>query len=116
MTRRRPLPVVALASVLGVAIACRAPSTRAAADRDLLDVNVSQLQRLYADKTYTVTKVVQWHLDRIDRYNGVYGAIETVFRREALAQAAREDAEAAKGGDRGALWGVPIVIKANASI
>jgi hypothetical protein len=26
---------------------------------------------------YTVTQVVQWHLTRIDRYNGVYGAIET---------------------------------------
>lgn len=52
--------------------------------------------------------MVQWHLDR---YNGVYGAIETVFRSEALA-------EAAQGGDVGRrqLWGVPIVIKANASI
>ena len=60
---------------------------------------------------------MQWHLDRIDRYNGVYGAIETVFHREALAEAAREDAEAAKGnGARGPLWGVPIVIKANTSI
>jgi amidase len=121
MTHRRPFLVVALASVLGVAVACRAtpeaPSRRAAIDRDLLDVTVLQLHRLYAEKTYTVTKVVQWHLDRIDRYNGVYGAIETVFRREALAQAAREDAEAAKGGGaRGPLWGVPIVIKANASI
>jgi amidase len=121
MTHLRPFLVVALASLLGVAVACRAtpeaPSPRAAIDRDLLDVTVPQLHRLYAEKTYTVTKVVQWHLDRIDRYNGVYGAIETVFRREALVQAAREDAEAAKGGGaRGPLWGVPIVIKANASI
>jgi Asp-tRNA(Asn)/Glu-tRNA(Gln) amidotransferase A subunit family amidase len=58
---------------------------------------------------------VQWHLDRIDRYNGVYGAIETVLRREALADAAREDAEA-DGRARGPLWGVPIVIKANTSV
>ena len=76
-----------------------------------------QLHRLYAEKKYTVTQVVQWHLDRIDRYNGVYGAIETVFRSEALAEAARQDAEAAQGGGaRGPLWGVPIVIKANTSI
>ena len=36
---------------------------------------------------------------------------------EALAVAARQDAEAASGGaPRGPLWGVPIVIKANTSI
>jgi len=86
-------------------------------DRDLLDVTVPALQKLYADKKYTVTQVVQWHLDRIDRYNGVYGAIETVLRESALAEAARLDAEAAKGVvTRGPLWGVPIVIKANTSV
>src|ERR1019366_8746509 len=107
MIHRRPFLLMALVGFLGVGIGCRstpeAPSPRAALDRDLLDVTVAQ--------------VVQWHLDRIDRYNGVYGAIETVFRREALAEAAREDAEAAKGGGaRGSLWGVPIVIKANTSV
>lgn len=123
MTHRRPLFLVSLASLLGVAVVCLATPgassapAAAALDRDLLDVTVPQLHRLYADKTYTVTQVVQWHLDRIDRYNGVYGAIETIMRREALAEAARQDAEAAKGGGtRGALWGVPIVIKANASV
>ena len=86
----------------------------AAIDRDLLDVTVPTLQRLYAEKRYTVTQVVQWHLDRIDRYNGVYGAIETVLREQALANAARLDA--AGSGVHGALWGVPIVIKANTSV
>ncbi len=86
-------------------------------DRDLLDVTVSRLHRLYAEKRVTVTQVVQWHLDRIDRYNGVYGAIETVFRNEALAEAARQDADTARGGrPRGPLWGVPVVVKANTSI
>src|SRR3954470_22962983 len=89
----------------------------AALDRDLLDVTVPQLQRFYTDKKYTVTQVVRWHLDRVDRYNGVYGAIETVFREEALAAAAREDADAARAGaTHGPLWGVPVVIKANTSI
>ena len=87
-------------------------------DHDLLDVTVPQLQRLYADHKYTVTQVVQWHLDRIDRYNPIYGAIETVLRRDALADAARLDAAATRGGNvrRGPLWGVPIVIKANTSV
>jgi amidase len=113
MTPRRLFLLVALASFLSVGIQPRT----VAIDRDLLDVTVPKLHRLYADKTYTVTQVVQWHLDRIDRYNGVYGAIETVMRRQALAQAAQEDAEAAAGGGRrGPLWGVPVVIKANTSI
>src|SRR4051812_44960790 len=93
------------------------PAPGSAIDRDLLDVTVPQLQRFYTDKKYTVTQVVRWHLDRVDRYNGVYGAIETVFREEALAAAAREDADAARAGaTHGPLWGVPVVIKANTSI
>ncbi len=82
-----------------------------------MDVTVPQLQRLYAERKYTVTQVVQWHLDRVDRYNGVYGAFETVFRRDALSEAARLDTEAATGGVlRRPLWGVPVAIKANTSI
>ncbi|HTI38911.1 MAG TPA: amidase [Vicinamibacterales bacterium] len=121
MTKRRPLLLVILTCLTAVtaapSVTTRALPSRADIDRDLLDVTVSQLHRLYAEKTYTVTQVVQWHLDRIDRYNGVYGAIETVLRHEALDQAAREDADAATGDTtRGPLWGVPIVIKANTSI
>ncbi len=78
-------------------------------------MTVAQLHRFDADKKYTVTQVVRWHLDRIDRYNGVYGAIETVFRAAALAEARRQDADAATA-NHGPLWGVPIVIKANTSI
>ena len=86
-------------------------------DRDLLEVTIPQLQRFYAQHKYSVTQVVQWHLSRIHRYNGVYRAVETVMEKEALVAAASEDAEAASGtAQRGALWGVPIVIKANTSI
>jgi amidase len=84
-------------------------------DRDLMEVTVPQLQRYYAEHRYTVTQVVQWHLARIHRYNGTYRAVETVMERTALETAAREDAESARA-NRGPLWGVPIVIKANTSI
>ena len=116
------MALAVVAATLSVsALGCTSPAVPAvvnAADRDLLDVTVPKLEQLYADKRYTVTQVVQWHLDRIDRYNGVYGAIETVLRESALAEAARLDAEAAKGDGvaRGPLWGVPIVIKANTSV
>lgn len=115
------------AALVALPIACRTPlpppSTSHAPvtgmDRDLLDATVERLHELYDRKSYTVTQVISWHLDRIDRYNGVYGAIETVFRDDALALAVRLDADASSGGTasaRGQLWGVPIVIKANTSI
>ncbi|MDH4066855.1 MAG: amidase [Acidobacteriota bacterium] len=123
MPRCRPALVLLIAAVLGGAAACQtapqeaSPTSSVTMDRDLLDVTVPALHRLYDSKTYTVAHVIQWHLDRIDRYNGVYGAIEVVYRDEALATAARLDAEAAAGAaTRGPLWGVPIVIKANTSI
>lgn len=116
MIQRRHFVVATF--IAAIVIGCR-PAPEPAApestiDHDLLDVTVAGLHRLYDDKKYTVTQVVQWHLGRIDRYNGVYGAIETVFRKEAIAEAARQDANPA--ASRPPLWGVPIVIKANTSI
>ena len=67
MTQPRPL-VFALVTLLSVAVACRAtpeaapPTTGVAIDADLLDVTVPELHRLYADRKYSVTQVVQWHL------------------------------------------------------
>ena len=119
MTSR--LAHAALIATLGITASCRATpdalpaiSAISAIDRDLLDVTVPRLQRFYAEKTYTVTQVVQWHLDRIDRYNAIYGAIETILTDQALAEAARQDAAA--DSVHGPLWGVPIVIKANTSV
>lgn len=85
-------------------------------DEDLLEITVPRLQQLYAARKYTVTQVVQWHLDRIHRYNGIYRAVETLMEADALRAAARADAGTRPMGMRGALWGVPIVIKANTSI
>jgi amidase len=123
MRKSRLLPPVLLCVVLlapagPVSAQPHAPSpTTAQMDKDLLEVTVAQLEGFYAHHKYTVTQVVQWHLARIHRYNGVYRAVEKVMESEALAAAAREDAEAASGAlRRGLLWGVPIVIKANTSI
>jgi len=121
MNKSRLLPavflcLVALAPVVPAVATPHAPSP-AQMDKDLLEVTIAQLESYYAHHKYTVTQVVQWHLARIHRYNGIYRAVETVMQSEALAAAAREDAEAASGTlRRGPLWGVPIVIKANTSI
>jgi Asp-tRNA(Asn)/Glu-tRNA(Gln) amidotransferase A subunit family amidase len=101
------------------ATAAQATSPQPAMDRDLLEVTTPQLESLYRDHKYTVTQVVHWYLDRIRRYNGVYGAFEKVDEAGALATAAQQDAEARAGGARftgGPLWGVPIVIKENTSV
>jgi amidase len=88
-------------------------------DHDLMEVTIPQLEQLYASHKYTVEQVVRWHLARVDKYNGIYRAVQNLEVRGALATAAREDAEAKAGGDgfnRGPMWGVPIVTKANTSV
>ena len=100
-------------------ITASARSPMAAMDRDLLEVSIPQLEAFYRDHKYTVTEVVHWYLDRIRRYNSVYGAFEDVDEAGALATAAQEDAEARAGAatfDRGPMWGVPIAIKENTSV
>jgi len=116
---------LALSALCALAAACGSPpppaatttvSTTSTIDADLLDVSVPQLQAFYAARTYTVTQVVQWHLARSAKYNGIYRAIETGLEQDALALAARLDAAAGGAIARGALWGVPVVVKANTSL
>ncbi|MGC2659493.1 MAG: amidase, partial [Bryobacteraceae bacterium] len=88
-------------------------------DRDLLEITIPGVQKLYRSRKYTVTDVVRWYLARIDKYNGIYRAVQTIDSAGALATAAREDADAKTAGRNfapGAMWGVPIVMKANTSI
>src|ERR1700733_3769301 len=105
--------------VLTALIAPAFADAQDAMSRDLLEVNIPQLEAMYRDHKYTVTEVVQWYMARISKYNGIYRAVQNVDRAGALATAAREDAEAKAGGSsyhRGPLWGVPIVTKANTSV
>ena len=83
-------------------------------DRDLLEIDITHLQALYAKHAYTVEQVTRWYMGRIARYNGIYRAVQTVNTADALATAKREDSEAK--GAHGPLWGVPIVIKANTAV
>jgi amidase len=84
-------------------------------DRDLMEITVPGLEKLYAKHRYSVTEVTQWYLDRIARYDGTYRAILYLNKEDALRRAAEEDAEP-RNARHGALWGVPIVIKANTSV
>ena len=86
-------------------------------DQDLSDVSISTLHRYYTEHRYTVSEVVEWHLARIHRYNGVYRAVETLFDATARSEASALDTQLRAGHTpTGLLWGVPIMIKANTSI
>lgn len=93
--------------------------TNATIDRDLFEVSIPKLEEFYRNGKYTVTQVAKWHIARIRKYNGIYGAIENLDAERALETAAREDADAKAAGSafkRGPMWGVPIVIKENTSV
>jgi amidase len=110
--------LVALAIVEAGCSRAPAVSSQEAMDRDLMEITIPQLEQLYGSQKYTVTDVVRWYLARIEKYNGIYRAVQNLDP-GALAIAAREDAEAQAGGAgfvRGPLWGVPIVTKANTSV
>jgi amidase len=89
------------------------PPTQAQMDRDLLEITIPQLEQFYATHRYTVVQVTQWYLDRIAKYDPRYKAVITVDAAAALARAKAEDASPAH---KGALYGVPMVIKSNTSL
>jgi amidase len=105
--------VVLILSVFTPPASAASNTAQDAMSRDLLEVTVPQLEQMYRDHKYTVTQVVQWYMERIAKYNGIYRAVQNVDAAGALATAAREDAEPTPHGP---LWGVPIVTKANTSI
>jgi Asp-tRNA(Asn)/Glu-tRNA(Gln) amidotransferase A subunit family amidase len=102
----------------GAALLTTQPVAAAAIDHDLAEVTIPQLERFYETRRYTVTEVVRWYAARIEKYDGIYQAIEQRDFQSALATAAQQDAEAARVRNfaRPPLWGVPIVIKANTSV
>lgn len=84
-------------------------------DRDLMEISIPQLQKLYREHRYTVVQVTQWYLQRIAKYDGTYHTMLFVDTEAALHRAAEEDAQP-EAQRHGALWGIPIVIKANNSV
>ena len=88
-------------------------------DRELREITIPKLEELYRTRQCTVTEVVRWYVGRIERYNGIYRAVQTLDVAGALATAARLDAVSKAGGPgfvRGPLWGVPVLTKANTSV
>jgi Asp-tRNA(Asn)/Glu-tRNA(Gln) amidotransferase A subunit family amidase len=113
------LQLVCYASLQAQTAPAKTSARQAAMDRDLLEVNIPEMERMYAAHKYTVTEVTEWYIARIRKYDGIYRSVEDLDAKGALATAAEEDAAAKKGGasfQRGPMWGVPMVIKSNTSI
>ena len=113
--RRGTSCLVILIAVITLGTAFAQSAHPSAIDRDLMEVDITGLQRLYAQHRYTIVQVTQWYLDRIARYDGTYNALLYVDAKAALRRAAEEDAASPRTA-HGTLWGVPIVIKANTSV
>ncbi len=113
------LPSIAAAERVAASVATKPATAPDAMDRDLLEVTVPALHAFYDSKKYTVAQVTHWYLARIAKYNPTYRALIHVDTAGALKTAAAQDAAAKAGGagyKKSALWGVPIVIKANTSV
>src|SRR6202046_3899954 len=111
--------LVALAAAVVGCSRAPAVNSQESMDRDLMEIAIPHWWQFYKRHKYAVTEVVQWYAARIDKYNGIYRAVQNLDMPGALATAAREDADAKAGGDgfvRGPMWGVPIVTKANTSV
>jgi amidase len=63
-------------------------------DRELMEIDIPELEELYRRHVVTVEQVTRWYLGRIAKYNGVYRDVQTVDVAGALATARREDANA----------------------
>src|ERR1700685_4435627 len=67
------------------------PAQQARMDAVLMEIDIAQLQALYAARRYTVTEVTRWYMGRIARYNPIYHSVQSVDVKGALATARRED-------------------------
>jgi len=79
---------------------------------DVVELTAADVQAGYATGRFTAVELTRAFLERIERFEPRYNAFISM-NPDALADAARLDAEYARQGPRGPLHGVPIVIKDN---
>ncbi|CAN6168062.1 unnamed protein product [Urochloa humidicola] len=108
------LQVIVAAAVMATAVATAAAGSFSGRF-EFQEATVDAIQLGFKNGTLTSTALVQFYLDQIARLNPLLHAVIEV-NPDALAQAARADAERrqwASGGGRGALHGVPVLLKDN---
>lgn len=105
--RRAPLSGLAL-----LLAAVGSGSAASAQSIDVTELTVADVHAAYADGRFSAVELTQAFLDQIQRYESHYNAFISM-NPDALAEAARLDVEYAGSGPRGALHGIPVVIKDN---
>ena len=78
-------------------------------------LTVTQLKKMYTDGTYTIEQVTQKYLDHIDAIENEGPKLNSIIQvnPDAIAIAQQLDQELKDGKSRGALHGIPIIIKDN---
>lgn len=100
-------------------ITCKSPAnkpTEKKADTSWIEeLTISQLQKGYKDKKYTIAEVVKVYLDRINDLDRDGPKLNSVIRinPDAIQIANELDEEMAAGKIRGPLHGVPVILKDN---
>ncbi|PZG30901.1 amidase, partial [Spongiactinospora gelatinilytica] len=80
-------------------------------DTELCDLTAVEAARLVRERHITAAELVESCLRRIERVNGTVNAIVTLVADQALAEAAKADADLAAGHLRGPLHGLPVAHK-----
>jgi hypothetical protein len=81
-----------------------------------LTTRAVELQQLLRDGKITSVEIVQQYLKQIDRHEHVLNSFISIAPRDRLLRAAASlDEERLRGASRGALHGIPIVLKVNIS-
>lgn len=103
--------VYQLADWLSEGVARLGDQAAAVEAADALDLSLIEQGRMLRDGRLSAVALVQAHLDRIASRDSAYRSFYVVNAEQALADAARLDAELAAGQDRGPLHGIPVGIK-----
>ena len=119
MTRRafgQALGIVAAVSTLhgaGRTVSAQSGATRPTAEApdQLCDLSAIELAARMRRKDLSAREVMTAHLARIERLNPRVNAIVTLVAERAMADAARADEQAARGGTLGVLHGLPVAHK-----
>jgi len=79
----------------------------------LHNLSAVQLRDAFVEGKLSATEIVEFFLQRIDRYDQILGSFISVFESRARAQAKELDVKRARGEPLGALAAIPILLKDN---
>lgn len=110
------LRILKLLLLLVMVISCSpTPENKTSTHQYLEEITISQLQRGYAEGTYTIEQVVKDYLQRIEDLDKNGPALNSIIciNPQAIETAKALDAELKAGNSRGPLHGIPVIVKDN---